>query len=170
MDLSQITRIVELMSKHELTEIDIKSEDFALTIKRERRDGGREPHVIAAVPAMPALAAAPVAPAVPAAAPAPAPAPAAAPVAAAPAKDELAGLVPIESPLVGTFYAAASPEAPAFVKVGDKVAADTVVCIVEAMKVMNEIKAERAGVVRKVMVENAQPVEFGQPLFYLEPA
>jgi acetyl-CoA carboxylase biotin carboxyl carrier protein len=69
---------------------------------------------------------------------------------------------------VGTFYRAPSPDAKPFVEVGDKVTPDTVVCIVEAMKVMNEIKAEKSGVIKEVLVENAQPVEFGQPLFALE--
>lgn len=159
MDLSQITRIVELMSKHDLTEIDIKSEELALTIKRERKKD--EQQAQPSIMMMP-QAAAPA----PATAPAPAAAPAAAEEAAEPAED----LPCIESPLVGTFYAAPSPDAGPFVKVGDTVSADTVVCIVEAMKVMNEIKAEKSGVIKKILVENAQPVEFGQPLFQIEPA
>lgn len=105
--------------------------------------------------------AAPVAaPAVPAAA-APA-APAAAPAApAAPVKT-------IDAPLVGTFYRAASPEAESFVKVGDTVAEDSVIGIIEAMKVMNEIKAEKSGVIKEILVENGQPVEYGQPLLVIE--
>jgi acetyl-CoA carboxylase biotin carboxyl carrier protein len=102
------------------------------------------------------VAAAPAAPV--AAAPA---APAAAPAAAAPAKT-------IDSPLVGTFYRAASPDSDAFVNVGDRVTADTVIAIIEAMKVMNEIKAEKSGVIKEILVENGQPVEFGQPLFVIE--
>ena len=82
---------------------------------------------------------------------------------AAPDKSKL-----IESPIVGTFYRSATPGAEAFVKVGDKVEADQTVCIVEAMKVMNEIKAEKSGVIKEILVENGQPVEFGQPLFVLE--
>ena len=89
---------------------------------------------------------------------------AAAPAAPAPA----APVTTIDSPLVGTFYRAASPEAQAFVKVGDKVAPDTVIGIIEAMKVMNEIKAEKSGVIKEILVENGQPVEFGQPLFVIE--
>ena len=84
-----------------------------------------------------------------------------APVAAAPAKT-------IDSPLVGTFYRAASPDSDAFVNVGDRVTADTVIAIIEAMKVMNEIKAEKSGVIKEILVENGQPVEFGQPLFVIE--
>ena len=100
--------------------------------------------------------AAPVAPA-----PAAAPVPAAAP--AAPSKDKI-----IESPIVGTFYRSSAPGADAFVKVGSKVDADTTVCIVEAMKVMNEIKAEKSGVIKEILIENGQPVEYGQALFVLE--
>jgi acetyl-CoA carboxylase biotin carboxyl carrier protein len=101
--------------------------------------------------AVPVAAAAPVAPA------------------AAPAAPAAAALgVTIDSPIVGTFYAASSPDAKPFIKAGDTVTEETVVCIIEAMKVMNEIKAEKRGVVRKVLVENAKPVEFGQPLFELE--
>ena len=74
----------------------------------------------------------------------------------------------ITSPIVGTFYRAASPEAAEFVKIGDRVTADTVVCIVEAMKVMNEVKAEKEGVIKEILVKNASPVEYGQPLFVIE--
>lgn len=78
--------------------------------------------------------------------------------------------VTVNSPMVGTFYRAPAPEAPPFVKVGDGVEPDTIVCILEAMKVMNEIKAEVRGRITEVLIENAQPVEFGQPLFRVEPA
>jgi len=90
----------------------------------------------------------------------------AAPAGAAPAK---AQLVDIKSPMVGTFYSAPEPGAGPYVKVGSRVAAGQVVCIIEAMKIMNEIEAEVAGLVREVCVENAQPVEFGQPLFRVDP-
>ncbi len=157
MDLTQITRIVELMSKHDLTEIDIKSEELALTIKRERQKEVRQE--VQMIPAMQQMM------------PQPLQATPAAPLAAAPAADvdPNHGLKPIESPLVGTFYSAPSPDAPPYVKPGDEVSEETVVCIIEAMKVLNEIKAETRGIIRKVLVENAQPVEFGQPLFYIEP-
>jgi Biotin carboxyl carrier protein len=79
------------------------------------------------------------------------------------------GVVPVESPMVGTFYRASQPDAPPFVEVGDVVAAGQTLCILEAMKLMNEVKAELEGVVRRIHVENAQPVEFGQLLFELEP-
>ena len=97
-------------------------------------------------------------------------APAAAPVAAAPAPAAVEAGTPITSPLVGTFYRAGSPDAEPFVTVGSRVSKDTVVCIIEAMKVMNEIKAEASGVIKKIMVENATVVQFGQPMFLIEKA
>ena len=119
----------------------------------------------AIVPAAPAaVEAAPAAPAAAPAAPA-APAPAAAAPSAPAALDQAKV---IEAPIVGTFYRSSAPGAEAFVKVGSKVDADTTVCIVEAMKVMNEIKAEKSGTIKEILVENGQPVEFGQPLFVLE--
>ena len=87
---------------------------------------------------------------------------------AAASEDE--GLVPIESPMVGTFYAKASPEKPAFVSVGDSVGEDTTVCLIEAMKIFNEIKAGQSGTVVKVLVENGAAVEFGQPMLLIKPA
>ena len=89
---------------------------------------------------------------------------------AAPLPAAATGEIEIKSPMIGTFYRAPSPEAGAYVEVGAEVNADTVVCIIEAMKVMNEIKAEAKGVITQVMVENAKPVEFGQPLFKIRPS
>ncbi|HNM46086.1 MAG TPA: acetyl-CoA carboxylase biotin carboxyl carrier protein [Candidatus Sumerlaeota bacterium] len=103
---------------------------------------------------------------------APAPAPivgtSSTPAAAAPAAED-ANLTPVTSPMVGTFYRASSPTAKPFAEVGDKVSEDTVLCIIEAMKLMNEIKAETRGTIRKILVQNAQPVEYGQPLFLIDP-
>jgi len=154
MNIDEITRIAELMTAHDLTEFLVEGQDLKLSLRRNRKGQEAAPVAVAAAPA-----------AVPAAAPAAVPAAApAAPAAAAPAKRGPT----IDSPIVGTFYASPSPDAQPFIKAGDKVTEETVVCIVEAMKVMNEIKAEKRGVVRKVLVENAKPVEFGQPLFELE--
>lgn len=153
MKIEEIETIVKLMSAHDLTEFKIEAESYNLCIRRGC--------TTAVAPVQTVVAAAPAALPVPTAAPA---APAAAPAAAAPA----APVTTIDSPLVGTFYRAASPEAQAFVKVGDKVAPDTVIGIIEAMKVMNEIKAEKSGVIKEILVENGQPVEFGQPLFVIE--
>lgn len=153
MKIEEIKTIVKLMSDHDLTEFKIEAEAYNLCIRRGSGAAAPAPVMVAAAPA-PVQMAAPVA----AAAPAPA-----APAPAAPVSVET-----IDAPLVGTFYRAASPEAQAFVKVGDHIAPDTVIGIIEAMKVMNEIKAEKSGVIKEVLVENGQPVEFGQPLFVIE--
>lgn len=151
MKIDEIKTIVKLMSEHDLTEFKIQADECNLCIRR----GGSAPAQI--VTHVAAQAAAPVV----AAAAAPAAAPAAAAPAAAPA-------LTIDSPLVGTFYRSPSPEAQPFVKIGDKVAPDTVIGIIEAMKVMNEIKAEKSGVIKEVLVENGQPVEYGEALFVIE--
>lgn len=171
MKIEEIKTIVKLMSENDLTEFKIESEDMHLCL---RRGSQQVPPVVtqAIMPAMNAAAAPIVAPAAPAAVPASSPAPAAsaAPVAApaaAPAETLDRNRI-IESPIVGTFYRSSSPGADPFVKVGSKVEPDTTVCIVEAMKVMNEIKAEKSGVIKELLVENGQPVEYGQPLFILE--
>ncbi len=157
MKIEEIKTIVKLMAENDLTEFKVEADSYNLCIKR-----GGSPAMVAAPVAMPAAVPA-AAPALPAAAPA-APAAVAAPAAAAPA----AAMETIDSPLVGTFYRAASPDAAPFVKVGDKIGADTVIGIIEAMKVMNEIKAEKTGVVKDVLVGNGEPVEYGQPLIVIE--
>lgn len=160
MKFEEIKNIVKLMSENDLTEFKIESEDMHLCI---RRGSASAAPVIRSAPAVPVTAS----PECIVAAPAPAPAPqAAAPAPAAGgqvSKDKL-----IEAPIVGTFYRASTPGGDPFVKVGDHVSADQTVCIVEAMKTMNEIKAEKSGVIKEVLVENGEPVEFGQALFVLE--
>ncbi len=156
MDFEEIRNLVRLMGEYNLTEVKIESDGCNICFKRGDDNAAA---LIPAVAAVPAVAAAPAA--IPSAAPAPV---AAAPAAAAPA----APAKTIDSPLVGSFYRSASPDAPPFVQVGDTVNPDTVVCIIEAMKVMNEIKAEKSGVIKEILVENAQPVEFGQPIFVIE--
>ena len=153
MDIQKIKQVVDLMKKSELSEFEFQEQDFKLRIKRDTP--GRV--VTGPVSAAPAPQAAPAPVAVPVATPPPAPAPA--PVAADPS------LKVITSPMVGTFYASPSPDAPPFVGVGSQVKADTVVCIIEAMKVMNEIQAEIAGGVVECLVATGTSVEFGQPLF-----
>ena len=152
MEIKEIKRIVELMKSNDLTEFSMKDEDFELELKR---GGSEQPLVYASPP----VAAAPVR--VPVAA-----APAAAPAASA---DEDDGLIEIPSPIVGTFYRRPAPDADNFAEVGTEVSDDSVVCIIEAMKVMNEIKAEVKGVIKKVLVDDATPVQYGQPLFLVEP-
>ena len=152
------------MVENELTEIDLKDEKETVSLRRE---GSQAPVVqVSPTPSAPPAAAAPAM----ASAPAPAPtAPAAAP-ASEPSPADTSNLEQITSPMVGTFYSAAKPESPAFAKVGDTVTADTTVCIVEAMKIFNEIKAEQSGVIEKVLVSNGDSVEFGQALFLVRPA
>lgn len=153
-DLKKLEKLISLMAENDMTEIELDDGKEKVQLKRGSATGPVQ--VVA-----PAAAPAPAAPAAPAAAPAPS-APAAA--GAAPA----ASGPTIDSPMVGTFYSASNPDSPAFVKPGDSVTADTVVCIVEAMKVFNEIKAEKAGKIKSVLVENGDAVEFGQALFELE--
>ena len=156
MDLKAIKQVVELMKRSELSEFELEEEGFKLRLTRK---GSEAPQVIQAVAPIPAPAAQPVASGTPAAA---------AVSESTPTEDPT--LSTITSPMVGTFYAAASPESPSFVKVGQKTSADTVVCIIEAMKVMNEIQAEISGSIVECLVENGQAVEYGQPLFKVKKA
>ena len=153
-DINQIRELVRVAEESGVGEIVVEEEGARIAV--------RMPGAVAAAPAAPVAAAAPAAPA----APAPAAASAAAPAAAA---SHPANWYCVTSPMVGTFYAAPAPGEPAFVQVGDEVAANQTLCIVEAMKLMNEIGAEEMGTVREVCVEDATPVEFGTPLFYIEP-
>ena len=150
MNFEEIRELVKLMDEYHLTEVKVENGEDHIYLRR-----GEE---MVAAPVVPVAVAAPAVPAAPVAA---APAPAAPAAAAAPA-------VTIDSPLVGTFYKAASPDAAPFVQIGDRVNADTTLCIIEAMKVMNEVKAEKSGVIKEILVENGQPVEYGQPMFVLE--
>jgi len=154
LDLKAIKQVVDLMKRSELSEFELEEEGFKLRLTR--KNGDVAPQIIQA--AAPAPVAAPAT-----AAPTAAPAAAAAPV-------EEKGVEIVKSPMVGTFYSASSPESPAFVKVGDKVTADSIVCIIEAMKVMNEIQAEIGGTVTEVLIENGEAVEYGQPLFKVKTA
>ena len=141
-DLESIRRLLALMAEHDLAELEIEQGDMAV---RLRKAGA------AAAPAAIVPVAAPVAAS-----------------SAGPAAAE-AALPAVKSPMVGTFYEAPSPEAAEFVKIGDHVSEDTVVCIIEAMKVFNEIRAEMSGTIEKILVKNAQAVEFGQPMFVVRP-
>ncbi|MEC8065299.1 MAG: acetyl-CoA carboxylase biotin carboxyl carrier protein [Planctomycetota bacterium] len=164
LDIRKLKELIRLMVENELTEIDLKDEKETVSLRRE---GSQAPVVqVSPTPSAPPAAPAPAM----ASAPAPAPtAPAAAP-ASEPSPADTSNLEQITSPMVGTFYSAAKPESPAFAKVGDTVTADTTVCIVEAMKIFNEIKAEQSGVIEKVLVSNGDSVEFGQALFLVRPA
>ena len=161
MDIKQIKRIIDLMKANELCEFEMEEEGFRIAIKRRT---GNEPQVVLSHTPAPQLVAAPT----PAAAEAAASASAAA--AAAEKLEEEKKFLEVKSPIVGTFYRASSPDAEPYVVVGSEIEPETVVCIVEAMKVMNEIKAEVKGVVRKILVDNATPIQFGQVLFLVEPS
>ncbi len=158
MDLKQIKQIIELMKRSELSEFAVEEEGFKLKIRR----GGNGLPVVSSTRSgsNPPFAGATESGAAPA--PAATVSPALAP--AAPAKDE-ADVIYIKSPMVGTFYRAPSPESKPFADSGTKVTETSVVCIIEAMKIMNEIQAELKGTVIEVLVENGQPVEYGQRLF-----
>ncbi len=146
MELDDIKAIIEMMKANDLSVFEMEREGEKLKLER----GSAMAAPVVTYAAQPAPAGQPALPAAPAAA------------APAPAGKE------ILSPMVGTFYMAASPETPTFVSVGQEVSEDTVVCIIEAMKVMNEIKAEVRGVIAEIVAENGKPVQFGQPLFRLK--
>jgi acetyl-CoA carboxylase biotin carboxyl carrier protein len=158
LDLKQIKLIVDLMKRSDLTEFEVEEEGFKIKIKRS---SGEAPSVAVA----PAYSAHPFPTVAPEAArPAPAPVPAAPSAAPAPAADET-GFAYVKSPMVGTFYRSPSPDSPPFADVGTKIDEKSVVCIIEAMKIMNEIQAEVKGTIVELLVENGQPVEYGQRLF-----
>jgi acetyl-CoA carboxylase biotin carboxyl carrier protein len=152
-DLKDIKAIIDLMKKNSVSEFELEKQDFKIRLKRGNNGGTapgsyEEASVLNYAQPQVALSAA-VPPAPP----------------SAPASSELE----IKSPMIGTFYRSPSPESASYVEVGAEVNPDTVVCIIEAMKVMNEIKAEAKGIITQVLIENAKPVEFGQPLFRLRP-
>jgi acetyl-CoA carboxylase biotin carboxyl carrier protein len=152
-DIRKLKELVRLMVANDLTELDLRDDQQQVTVKR---GGPQAVPIVHQAPVAAPMAAAPATPAAPAAA-------------EPPAAKEDDGLVPIESPMVGTFYAKASPEKPAFINVGDAVGDGTTVCLIEAMKIFNEIKAGRSGTIAKILVQNGEAVEFGQPLFLVKP-
>lgn len=149
-DVKKVRQLIELMKEHELSELDLRQADNRVRIRR----GGEV--VTYSAPAV-------------AAAPAPAPLPAGGAPAAAPADAAESRMLVIKSPMVGTFYKASGPDSPAFVKVGDRIGPEKTVCIIEAMKVFNEIPAGISGQVVAILVENGAAVEFGQPLMKVDP-
>ena len=155
MNPKEIKNMIDFIAKSGLAEVNIETEAFKIKVKRDTEG---------TVIANPAVAPAPP--------PVPAPAAASAPVPAeaAPAAEDSSKYKEITSPMIGTFYRSPKPEDPAFVSVGDAVSTGDKVCIVEAMKLFNEIESEISGTIVKVLVENASPVEFGQPLLLIDPA
>jgi len=150
-NVDTIRSLVELMKQHDLSELDLREGDQKIQLKR----GGDTPVVYAAAPTV-GSAPAPVAPSAPS-------------TGAAPTGEPAAALPTINSPMVGTYYSRPKPDSEPFLRVGDHVSEDTVVCIIEAMKVFNEIKAETSGKIVKILVKNEEPVEFGQPLLQIDP-
>ena len=161
MDLKEIQALIKFVAKSGAQEVSLETEDFKINIKTG--SDAEQPTIIQAM--------APQAPVAMAAAPAPAaPAQAApAPVDEAPADDN-SNYITVKSPMIGTFYRSANPEADAFVKVGDEVNPGDVVCIIEAMKLFNEIESEVSGKIVKVLVDDQTPVEYDQPLFLVDPS
>ncbi len=149
-DLDRFRKLLQLMEKFDVTEANLTKDGESWKVRR----GPKHAHYAAP----------------PVYAPAPAPYAAGVPAAEAPAAAPAPKGITIDAPTVGTFYSSPTPEEPIFVSVGDMVKADTTVCIIEAMKVFNQIPAEKAGRIVEVLVENGDPVEFGQPLFRIEPA
>jgi acetyl-CoA carboxylase biotin carboxyl carrier protein len=162
MDLKQIHELIKIINKSNIGEISIEDKDGKVTIKQKEEQvvtvaapvqaAPQVYNVAPAAPAQPSPSAAPAAPSAPAAAP------------------KTDNLITIKSPMIGTFYRKASPDKPPFVEVGSEVAPGTVVCIIEAMKLFNEIESEVKGTIVKVLVDDASPVEYDQPLFLVEPA
>ena len=154
MELKDIKAIIDLMKKNSITEFELEEKDSKLRLKRGSNGAHLSPSEDA-TPVMSLMAPAQVSPAtVPLAAHNPTP---------------NTGEIDVKSPMIGTFYRSPSPEAASYVEIGTEVSPDTVVCIIEAMKVMNEIKADVKGIITQTLVENGKPVEFGQPLFKVRP-
>lgn len=167
-DIRKLKELIKLMVENDLTEINLQDQQETVAVKRGGLPGAGGGGAVGQPVVYQAPVAAPSA--VTSAAPAPAAKAEAAAAASGAAKDADAGLVAINSPMVGTFYASANPESPAFVKVGQAVGADTTVCLVEAMKVFNEIKAETSGTIERVLVQSGQAVEYGQKMFLVRPS
>jgi acetyl-CoA carboxylase biotin carboxyl carrier protein len=147
-EIKKIKDLIKLMVSNDLTELDLQGEGERITLKR----GLGESNVRFVTPPPAALSSS-----------------AQAGASASPGPETPDGMVTIASPMVGTFYAAASPDAKPFISIGDRIESEQVVCIVEAMKVFNEIRAEESGVVDKILVKTGEPVEFDQPLFLVKP-
>ncbi|MCB0795524.1 MAG: acetyl-CoA carboxylase biotin carboxyl carrier protein [Flavobacteriales bacterium] len=165
MNLSQIQELIKFVAKSGVSEVEIEQKDFKITIRTPAGKKEKEVQVIAQP--MPAML--PPSPAPAAVVPAPVP-PAGAPAAAAPAPGEDAKYVTIKAPMIGTFYRSSGPDKPVFVNVGDKISKGKVICIIEAMKLFNEIESEVSGTIVKVLVDDAKPVEYDQPLFLVDPS
>ena len=154
MNLNEIQDLIKFVAKSGVTEVEIEQKDFKITIKSEKQKADAPIYVQATAPVAAAPAPAPVAPAAP----------------AAPAASEEDKYIVVKSPMIGTFYRSAGPDKDAFVSVGQTINKGDTVCIIEAMKLFNEIESELSGKIVKVLVDDATPVEYDQPLFLVDPA
>ncbi|WP_192821240.1 acetyl-CoA carboxylase biotin carboxyl carrier protein [Rufibacter sp. LB8] len=162
MKAKEIQELIDFIAKSGLNKVDIETEEFKISVQREASQKVKySSSPMQAAPAAPA--------ALPVAAPAPQAAPAA-PTAPAPPADDSAKYITIKAPMIGTLYRSANPESPSFVNVGDEVKKGQVICIIEAMKLFNEIESEVSGRIVKVLVDNSSPVEYDQPLFLVDPS
>ena len=160
-DMRKLKELIRLMTSNELLELDLRDKDEQVTIRRPNIHSA--PQILNAPAGLAHVAVA--APAVAASAPA-----SSSPAKSAALIDESAGLVKIESPMVGTFYASASPDKPSFVTIGASVGPNSVVCLIEAMKIFNEINSGVTGTIEKILVKSGDPVEFGQAIFLVRPS
>jgi acetyl-CoA carboxylase biotin carboxyl carrier protein len=157
MNINEIQDLIKFVAKSGVSEVEIEQKDFKIVIKAENKSKGTEQPIYVQAPTAAPVAAPVAAPAV------------AAPAAAAPVNED-AKYITIKSPMIGTFYRSAGPDKDAFVSVGQSIAKGDTICIVEAMKLFNEIESEFAGKIVKVLVDDASPVEYDQPLFLVDPA
>lgn len=167
MKAKEIQDLIDFIAKSGLNKVNIETEEFKISVKRDPdqqvtyvKEAASAPVMQAAAPAQAAAAPAPAASQAPAAPAAPA---------AAPASDD-SKYIAIKAPMIGTFYRSSSPDKPSFVNVGDEVKKGQVICIIEAMKLFNEIESEVSGKIVKVLVDNSSPVEYDQPLFLVDPS
>lgn len=167
MNIKEIQDLIKFVAKSGVNEVEIEQKDFKITIKSEDKSAKEEKQIIvqAAAPAPAVIPAAPAPVAVPVAAPAPAEA-----APAKPAAEENSNYIEVKSPMIGTFYRSAGPDKDAFVSVGDTIGVGDTVCIIEAMKLFNEIESEITGKIVKVLVDDATPVQYDQPLFLVDPS
>ena len=160
MDIREIQDLIKFVAKSGVSEVSLETDDFKLTVKTEQAPKAGKETIVYQVPAEAPAPVLQAAPAPVAAAPAP----------AAPKAERASNTVTIESPMIGTFYRSPGPDKALFVNVGDEVAPGKVICIIEAMKLFNEIECDVKGRIVKVLVDDASPVEYDQPLFLVEPA
>ncbi len=164
MNIKEIQDLIKFVAKSGVSQVDIEQKDFKITIKSDSPEREEKQIIVQAAPA-PAAAPAPVA-----AAPVSAPAPAATPAPAEGQSADDSKYVTVKSPIIGTFYRSPGPDKDPFINVGDTIAVGDTVCIIEAMKLLNEIESEVSGKIVKVLVDDSSPVEYDQPLFLVDPS